>query len=185
MLHALSMVDNHSHMVGSCQVLHPESGCPACPACGWRIDPDYTDPAFRLRQNRDISTCYDGAIIVSQRFRDLAASFGNAHLVYTPLPRAPGKFHLKSARPLVFDLSTGHVRRAEHCAACDLYRSVHGNTPPLAAGQGLPANGVNLSDFCFGSYNEAQRMLVADEGFVLAFRATKMTGLNSTEPLPA
>lgn len=78
----LQVRDNHSYMVGSCDRLFAGTGCPSCPVCGYRTDPDFTAPGFVLRQKRDVSCCYDGAIIVSARLRDLALAHGNDHLVF-------------------------------------------------------------------------------------------------------
>jgi hypothetical protein len=184
MLHELQLRDNHSYMVGSCDVLDPKSGCPACSECGYRTDPDYTSPSFLLRQKRDASCCYDGAVIVSARFRDLAVLSGNDQLVFTALPRAPGYFHLKSARPLVLDLDAMGTERKRLCPACGLYRDVHGHALVLAAGQALGPRGLNLSHAYFGSNNEAAPMVIAGEDFVAECRALKMTGIDAFEAFP-
>lgn len=103
-LYHLSLKGNGAHMIGSCDEVDPASGVPTCVTCGYRTDPDFTNPGFRMRRRRlDISCCYDGAVIVSDRFRTLYASLGGSNLRFVDLPKAPGFHHLTCITPIALD----------------------------------------------------------------------------------
>jgi len=187
MLFQLYVHDNHSNMVGSCDRLDPGSGCPACSTCGYRIDPDFTAENFKLKQKRyDISCCYDGAVVVSQKFREVCTSVGATNLVFTPLSATPMFFHLKCSAPVALDYEAMGTERKRLCSACGRYRDVTGFSHiVLQPSESLPAYGLAFSDRYFGSNNEAIPLIIAGEKFVNAAKAEKLKGIAAYEPINA
>lgn len=183
-LYAIHVRDNRSHMVGSCDVLDPAAGCPACPACGFRTDADFTAPNFRLRSKRyDLSCCYDGAVIASQRLREACERMGaDRRPGFVPLPGAPGFFHLIATMPVVLDDAAMGTRLLRLCPACNRYADRVGfRHPVLQPGQAVQAHELALSAQRYGSHNEAIPLLLAGERFVEMLRAEGITGIDSVE----
>lgn len=188
LLYTIHVQDNRSHMAGSCDVLDPAAGCPACPACGFRTDPDFTAPNFRLRSKRyDLSCCYDGAIIASQRFREACERIGaHGRLRFVPLPGAPGFFHLMGAVPVVLDDAAMGTGLHRLCSTCNRYADRVGFLHPvLQPGQGVLAHELAFSAQRYGSHNEAIPVLLAGERLVEMLRVEAITGIDRVEVVPA
>ena len=183
----LCLYDNHSYMVGSCDHLAPESGCPACPTCGYRVDPNFTADNFSLkRKNYDISRCYDGAVIVSRKFKELCGSVGAKHLVFTPVTADETFFHLKCSAPVALNYEAMGTERSRYCSTCGLHRDFVGySSIVLREPDAMPENALAFSDRTFGSNNEANPLVIAGKEFVAAIRANKLTGVASYEAINA
>jgi hypothetical protein len=166
-------------MVGSCDRLDPKSGCPACSTCGYRTDPDFTAANFKLKQKRyDISCCYDGAVIVSIRFREFCTSTGTSGLAFVPLLGIPGFFHLKCNSPVRLDYQAMETEHGRYCSSCGQYRDFVGySRVVLQSSTALPATGLAFSDRYFGSNNEAIPLLIAGDSFTAAAKATRISGI--------
>ena len=122
MLYHLRLKGNGAHMIGSCDEVDPASGVPTCATCGYRTDPDFTNPGFRMRRRRlDLSCCYDGAVIVSDRFRALYATLGGSNLRFVDLPKAPGFHHLTCITPVALDYAAMGTQCLRLCAGCGLW----------------------------------------------------------------
>jgi hypothetical protein len=172
-------------MVGSCDRVDPASGVPTCGTCGYRTDAEFTDPRFRLRKkNLDFSCCYDGAIIVSDRFRILYESLGGTNMQSLALPAAPGFYHLKSRQPIFLDYPAMETRRSRFCSGCHRYLDVIGYSQivPLA-GAPLPEFEMAFSDWYFGSNNEASPLVLCGAGLASALRSSSLKGIDSVEAL--
>lgn len=184
MAYEIAPRDNHSWMVGSCNRLDPESGCPACPACGFRTDDDHTNPRFQHRQKRyDISCCYDGAIIVSGRFKALCESLGATRIRFVPLSAAPGHFHLKCLEPVALDYEAMKCQFDAQCIACGRFRQRCGGGPSiLALGAELAEHEAALSDETLGSNNESIPRILVGTAFIEAYRRERLTGICGIEP---
>lgn len=141
-LYHLSLKGNGAHMIGSCDEVDPASGVPTCVTCGYRTDPDFTNPGFRMRRRRlDISCCYDGAVIVSDRFRTLYASLGGSNLRFVDLPKAPGFHHLTCITPIALDYAAMGTQCLRLCSGCGRHLDVVGcGTLVLAPGALLAGN---------------------------------------------
>ncbi|MDM0037487.1 hypothetical protein QTH89_13765 [Variovorax sp. J22G21] len=187
MLFHLFAHDNHSWMVGSTDRIHPESGCPVCPKCGYRIDRDFTARNFSLRQKRyDISCCYDGAVIVSTRFKELCASMGADRLAFTSLEANPGFFHLKCTDPVALDYDAMGTARTRFCPECGIFRDFTGYGRIVLLGDPtISATELVFSDGRFGSNNESIPLLIAGGEFASAFKAAQFKGIASCEPINA
>ena len=161
-------------MVGSCDHLDPLSGCSSCACCGYRTDPECTNPSFLLRTKRyDISCCYDGAIIVSERFKDVCRSLNNSHLTFTQLPSAAGFYHLKCSIPVALNYESMGTVRSDLCPECMRYRNVIGYSHiALQDGACMASSDLRFSDWYFGSNNEASPLLIVGAAFTESAKAT-------------
>jgi hypothetical protein len=181
MIFELHMLDNDSWMVGSCDELDPKAGCPFCPVCGFRTDQQYTAPSFILRKKKyDVSCCYDGAVIVSQRFRRLCAKFDTRGIEFIPLPNAPGFFHLKCVEPVRMNYRAMGTEFLRKCRACGFYRDVIVVTQPtLAPGETVSTRAIRFGDKYFGSNNEAIPMILVGEELFDAMEKARFIGIDS------
>lgn len=186
MIFQLHAKDNGSYMVGSCDRIDETSGVPTCGTCGYRTIPDFTSPAFRLRkQCFDVSCCYDGAIIVSDRFRTLYQSLGGSNMFFSGLP-AVGFYHLKCSKPISLDYTAMGTKRLRPCRGCDRYLDVVGyNHIALQSSADLPDNELAFSDWYFGSNNEASPLMLCGHGFASAMQSSGFTGVDSFTPVGA
>lgn len=187
MIFQLVLKDNDSYMVGSCDRVDDASGVPTCGTCGYRTVPDFTSPVFRLRKQRfDLSCCYDGAIIVSDRFRALYQSLGGSNMLFAGLPATPGFYHLKCCQPIPLDYSTMGTRRLRPCSGCGRHLDVVGYSHiALQPSAGLPDNELAFSDWYFGSNNEASPLMLCGEGLSAAIESSGLTGIDSFVPIGA
>lgn len=185
MLYHLSLKGNDSHMIGSCDEVDPSSGVPTCSTCGYRTDPDFTNPGFRLRRRRlDLSCCYDGAVIVSDRFRALHASLGGRNLRFVDLPKAPGFYHLTCITPVALDYAAMGTQCLRLCAGCGRHLDVVGHgTIVLARGASLADHELAFSDRYFGSHNEAIPLLICGERLAKALADAGVAGIDTCEPV--
>ena len=187
MLFQLSPKDNNSYMVGSCDRVDPASGVPVCGTCGYRTSPDFTSPIFRLQKKIfDISSCYDGAVIVSDRFVALYESLGGSNMSFLALPAAPGFYHLKCDSSVPLDYSAMGTRFMRPCADCGRYLDTVGYTHiALRPGADVADNDMAFSDIYFGSNNEASPLMLCGAGLAAALRTSGLTGIDSCEPIGA
>ena len=185
MIFELHMLDNGSHMVGSCDELDLKAGCPSCPKCGYRTDKQFTAKNFVLRSKRfDISCCYDGAIIVSSRFKRVCERFNARSVQFVPLIKAKGFFHLRSLKPVKMNYKAMGTRFERKCRACGLFRDVIGvSEPTLASGQRVSRKAIVMADEYFGSNNEAIPMLIVGDVLFEALDRARVTGLDSVTPV--
>lgn len=185
MLFHIAPKDNGSYMVGSCDRIDPASGVPTCPVCGYRTDPDFTNPEFRLRKRRfDLSCCYDGAVIVSDSFRVLYQSLGGSNMRFIRLPAASGFYHLKCSQPLCLDYSTMGTQRLRPCAGCGRHLDVVGYSHvALQPSAHLADNELAFSDWYFGSNNEAIPLILCGADLAVTLQSSGLTGIDSCEPI--
>jgi hypothetical protein len=184
-LYHLRLKGNGAHMIGSCDEVDPASGVPTCATCGYRTDPDFTNPGFRMRRRRlDISCCYDGAVVVSDRFRTLYASLGGSNLRFVDLPKAPGFHHLTCITPVALDYAAMGTQCLRLCTGCGRYLDVVGcGTLVLAPGALLAGNELAFADRYFGSHNEAIPLLLCGELLAKAIGAAGLAGIDACEPV--
>jgi hypothetical protein len=117
----LSVPDNDSYM------LRGATPHPACKLCGLVTNHKWIDPSFRLvRRQFDASYTYDGYLIVSDRFREIARTAG-AQCV--GLPAEPTFFGLLADEVVAFDTARRGTRFENRCERCGRYRAVAGATP--------------------------------------------------------
>jgi hypothetical protein len=175
--------DNESYMAGSCDRVDLTTGVPICGTCGYRTDPDFTSPIFRLRKKRfDVSCCYDGAVIVSDRFRAAYRSLGGSNMRFVNLPGTPGFYHLKCGEPISLDYSAMGTRRLRPCTGCGRHLDVIGYShiavQPISH---LSTSELAFSDWYFGSNNEASPLILCGAGLAAALQSSGITGIDSLE----
>lgn len=91
----MSGPDNDSYM------LRGPGSPPVCGSCGLLSGRAWVDPGFELRDRRfDVSYTYDGYLIVSQRFKDVADGVGTR---FIGLPSISGFYALVVENVLPFD----------------------------------------------------------------------------------
>ena len=173
-------------MIGSCDCVDPTSEVPTCSSCGFRSDPNFTSQTFKLRNRFDFSCCYDGAVIVSERFRAVYQSLGGSNMTFVGLPTAPGFYHLKCRRPIALDYLAMGTRRIRPCSGCGRHLDVFGYSQiVLLPGASLPDNELAYSDLFFGSNNEASPLILCGNGLAAALGSSGVTGMDSCEPIGA
>jgi hypothetical protein len=88
---------------------------------------DWLDPSFVLnRSDLDISITYDGYIIVSGQFRQVA---GEAGVEYRALSAAPGFYDFRVSNAVAFDTARRETKFVDPCPQCKRFRSIVGATP--------------------------------------------------------
>jgi hypothetical protein len=120
--------ENGENMCGGADQLLPGLiGLATCPSCGIRTDFEYTSPTFRLRNRKyDFSETYDGARIVSGRFKAFCEQSRYAGLRFVPLPKSRGFFHLLVDRTVPLDAERIGIKKEGFCSTCGNYREVFG-----------------------------------------------------------
>jgi hypothetical protein len=181
--YSISGEDNDSYMCASCdRVFAGMHGLRVCPTCNYRTDFAYTSSTFRLsRHTFDLSYTYDGACIVSQRFRDFCVRHGFEALEFRSLPATPGFFHFLVHRTVAFDTETRGTRFERWCATCQCYESVVGATPAfLKTPEPLP-EGFFCSDVLFGSGNAKSALLLVGSGTKTQIEQERFRGITYKE----
>lgn len=93
-----------------------------CPACGYHIGRDRAEfatddkPLYRLA----LFLTSDGFYVASKKFHALATEHGFTGVEFVPL--ANGRFVLRVARKVVYDLSKNWVNQEGWCPECQNYR---------------------------------------------------------------
>ena len=139
--------DNDSVMCDKCP------GIDRCGTCGYATAAeDYVNPEFVLkRDNYDISYTYDGACIVSSRFRELCVRERYDGIAFLSLPRVRYFFRLVVRGQLTFDPVSRGTRFENLCTVCGRYESVVGAYPAFLKAVPIPGEGIYRSDLEFGS----------------------------------
>jgi DNA-directed RNA polymerase subunit RPC12/RpoP len=159
--YAITGEDNDSYMCASCDRVFPDMpGLNVCPKCGYRTDIFYTNPAFKLTRTKfDFSHTYDGACIVSERFKEFCIRHHFESLEFRALPAAKGFYHFIVHRIVPFDTITRKTRFGDLCPTCGFYESVAGATPSFLRVSAPLADGFWRSDILFGSRNEKHPLI--------------------------
>lgn len=153
-------------------------------ACGLYIDKWKQLPVnFRLcRRSLDVSATFDGATIVSERFRHLYQNSRWSGLEFRDLPSEPGFFQIVASAVIVFDSVTRGTRFLDLCTICGRFRSVAGATPVFLGVPGaIPSNSFVRTDVEFGTGAEMHPLIIcgAETGQTL-----KMAGLRGLDLEP-
>ncbi|WP_430388774.1 hypothetical protein [Dyella sp. 20L07] len=185
MIFHITPKDNDSYMAGSCDRVDPSCGVPTCDTCGYRTDLDFTSPLFKLRKKHlDVSCCYDGAVIVSERFRQLYGSLGGSNMHFVSLPAAAGFYHLKCIQTISLDYEAMGTQRSRPCSGCNRYLDIIGYKGiSLHPEANLADNELAFSNWYFGSNNEASALVLCGSSLAMALRSSGFTGVDSYEPI--
>jgi hypothetical protein len=110
---------------------------------------------LRMRRRCDISTTYDGVLVVSERFRAFCAENVLTGAIFVPLPDDPGFFRLDSKNIVEFDAERAGTRFINRCDVCGQFESVVGTRPFfLKPGSAIPDMGFARTDLEFASGDE-------------------------------
>ncbi len=123
---------------------------PACESCGLVYETDWVNESFVLNRPRlDASSTFDGALVVSERFRRAVAGVDGARFV--SLPSTTDAFLLVVERTVAIDQEARNVRQLDKCSRCGRFTQIAGATPVfLPAGVALEP-GFSATDLHFGS----------------------------------
>ncbi len=173
MAFALTGPDNESFMYRG------DMNPPACGECGLVTQEAWVDPSFALATRAfDYSYTYDGAAIVSERFKEAAERFSGSR--FESLPSEPG-FYVMVVEPTVaFDAERRRTRVEQLCGTCGRYYSVAGAHPVFLVDRSVPS-GFSRTDLEFGTGREQHPVYVADPQTA---RALEVEGFKGLELLP-
>jgi hypothetical protein len=144
--------DNDSYMTDNSDKLFDLPFLPKCDKCGYRTDYRYTNKDFKIkRRTLDVSSTYDGATIVSLRFKEFCNRYGYKNLVFVDLPRSPNFFHFYVGTNIInYDAPL----KEKLCHKCGQYESVIGPSILLDNIIEPLEDGFYQSDLWFASGNE-------------------------------
>ncbi|HEX5745174.1 MAG TPA: hypothetical protein VFZ09_02960 [Archangium sp.] len=151
-----------------------------CSSCGllvakWKENLSVVSVPRRLRY--DVSSSYDGVVVVSQRFRDVYERTGLTGLEFTPL--TGGYFALRATHTVVFDSARRGTRFVKKCDACGQYESVAGAAPAfLVDGEAIGELAFARTDLEFGSGDERAPVFVCGARAAEALRGAKLKGMD-------
>jgi len=161
-------------------VFRDRDDVPRCERCGGLLD-KWEGDQIRLDDpvsiGMDISTTYDGVVVVSPRFREVVAESDLVGLSFLELHG--GFAVLRATRRIAFDAATRRTRFEERCDACGNCESVIGATPAFL----MPPVDVRPVEFVwtdieFGSGDEKSPLLVCGDRAARALRRAKLSGLD-------
>lgn len=144
--------DNDTHMFSA----EPET----CPVCNYRRNFLAYNPEYVLRGTKfDISTTYDGFVIVSEPFRQFCVEQGYDGLRFGEFRHDRSHYNFAVSHEVRFDAEKRRTRFEKLCPHCGNYESIIGATPSyLLIEQPLP-DGFYRSDLLFGSGNEKHPLM--------------------------
>lgn len=151
-----------------------------CPKCGRKTDEGYIDPGFRLhKKSMDISSTYDGYIIVSERFKGFLESQAITGVELIALPSQPKHYWLVIRNVLEVDTNKSlGIRFLYYCDVCECYAGVFGTNDLRFKGVESPiAKGVYRTDLKFAQAHEQSPMIVVGAETGAAIKAAKFKGV--------
>ncbi len=120
-------------------------------------DINLIDPAIKIRCVKDISSTYDGLVIVSERFKKFCLDENYHGLEFILLPKSPGLFWFKVNNIIKFDKEARKTRFLNYNIECDGYKEIIGANPACIKNK-IIEDGFFRSDIFFGS-NEGKSPL--------------------------
>lgn len=151
-----------------------------CPKCGRKLDPNYLNPAFKLRKKRlDVSSTYDGYTIVSTRFREFCEDAGVSNVEFISLPSHPTHFWFRVSHILKVDTEASHgIRFLYPCDQCEAYAGVFGASKLVFVGVGSTVpKGISRTDIEFAQAHEQAPIIILDPDLTVAMKAERFRGI--------
>lgn len=151
-----------------------------CSSCGllvakWEEKLDVVPIPGRLRY--DVSSSYDGVVVVSRRFRDVYESAGLTGLEFTPL--TGDYFALRATNTVAFDSVRRGTRFINKCDECGQYEAVVGAAPAfLLDGEAISEQTFARTDLEFGSGDEKAPVFVCGSHAAEVLRRAKLKGMD-------
>lgn len=127
----------------------------------------YINEKFRVkRKNYNLSYTYDGATIVSQKFRDFCLRNSYSGLEFYQLKKQPELYLLKVNSIIEFDTNRRQTRFEDFHEECNSFNSIVGAHPTcLTTTTALPDNFMR-TDVLFGSgYGQSPITIIGIETF--------------------
>jgi hypothetical protein len=106
----------------------------------------------------DVSYTYDGYLIVSERFRDIAEEAGTRCI---SLPSVSGFYSLLVENEVPFDTVRRRTRFEQPCDECGRYFVVAGATPAFLKVEAELPDQMFRTDLEFGTGNEQHPLIIA------------------------
>lgn len=151
-----------------------------CESCGtllrkWEADLEVVSMRRRIRH--DVSTSYDGVLVVSERFLEVYRHERMTGLEIRPVQG--GLFSIIATREVAFDAIARGTRFANRCDCCGEYESVVGATPAiLVSPDEIEPLEFVRTDLEFGSNDAKAPLLICGEAAAAALVAAKLRGLD-------
>lgn len=138
-----------------------EDAVPRCSRCGYRLNFEPHNPAYRLRSKRDdISATYDGQLVVSTAFKNVCLEAGYRGPAFLGFDTDPNHHHLIVTPQIAFDAQRRETRFENLCSVCGNYESIVGTRPCyLLVDEPLPDDFFR-TDLMFASGNEKHPLVV-------------------------
>jgi hypothetical protein len=154
-----------------------------CATCGQLLakwEEDLSTVRMPRKLKYDVSTSYDGVVVVSARFRELYEAKGMTGLQFIPLSESA--FAIQATRLVQFDAVSRGTRFVDKCDACGQYESVVGAAPAfLTSGADVAEMGFARTDLEFGSGDEKSPVLICGDSAATALREAKLKGIDLEE----
>ena len=121
----------------------------------------YIDNKFRVKRNNfNMSHTYDGATIVSQKFRDFCLRHSYVNVKFYQIEKQPGFYLLKVDTIVEFDSQRRRTRFEDFREECKMYNSVAGADPVCLKTKDCLADGFYRTDLLFGSGYEQHPLII-------------------------
>lgn len=151
-----------------------------CPKCGRKTDPHFIDPSFELyKKSLDISSTFDGYMIVSERFKGFCESLRIDGVEFIALPSQP-KHHWLVVRNIleVDTIESAGIRFLYYCDLCQNYAGVFGTDGLRFKGIESPImNGIYRTDLKFAQAHEQQPVIVIGTEVAAAMKEVRFKGI--------
>jgi len=152
--------------------------CPVCRALTDKWSESLAGFKINKLRKKDISATYDGALIVSLRFKEVCEQSRISGAVFLQLPDDPAFYRLDASTIVAFDTDKAQTRFIKQCNQCKIYESVVGTTPfNLKAGQTIPVRSFAKTVLEFASLDEKHPILICDDQAGEILKRSKLKGL--------
>jgi hypothetical protein len=157
------------------------SGIRRCDTCGELLNKwdELLDGLVLKKRNFDITSTYDGVVVVSKRFTTAYESSCLSGLSFGQLADDPEFFAVSASRSIEFDAERRKTRFLKPCKTCNHFESVVGATPVcLKTGAMIGVQEFVRTDLEFGSNDEKHPLLLCGAIAADALRKAKLRGLD-------
>lgn len=126
----------------------------------------------------DISSTYDGIVVVSTQFKSVYESAGLSGLTFRPLPGDKSFYAIRADRIVEYDAEQRGSRFIKPCPRCGSYESVVGATPVYFKSnvEVAPSEFVR-TNLEFGSNDEKSPLLICGEAAAESLKEANLKGL--------
>ena len=139
------------------------------------------------RRKYDVSNTYDGACIVTERFKQICESNRLTGAVLRQLPDDPGYYVLWSDVVVEYDPEEAGSRLGERCGKCGKLKWATSGRCALKPGSVVLDLGFAQTDLWFagiGGYDERCPTILCGDGAAKVLREAKLKGLEFPDEVP-